>query len=1254
MSSAEKARKWRLARAKSAAEKKARLAKQKPKPTLSGREQLKRKLKEPPKKPSVRIPGDPGRQLERLGYGVADLTADYGTAISKDLWRMGVRRRAPKETPKLVAKDALRFVGAVTTAIPEPKWVPKELRKKRVAFDPERFKVGRGSEFDPSLTPSAGEFWKKDYIAGALMVAPVVSAVGRRASTASLRTSMKAANPTLSKSAIARAARKESKAPGYAAAQGIKGGIKPRTLEGEVGVAQARPWSRTPLGRAGQRAFDRTSAKIEATRGPGAKFSTSQRAATMHARALRKERWQGDAAIRRQERIIRKALGRKGKDKTAWEALLATMEAPSGMTARQAVEAKITDLARAYPKMPGSEETAARLAQQITALRRSLDGDLLESAEFRESIKAATRLSTALGESAKRTLGMTDEQLASRTNRVAERWEERGYIPRQPGTKRARTLEEAETRLAELEAWEGNASSRFTKSAAYDPRRANIEQDVARQRMQRMARNKNLKRGKEKLHPAIEQAAYGSTRQQRVAFQASTQFDDWVTEMLKQYPENASLKEARSRLDELDSLRSAVAAERERGTFLEGMTTPREGATLGTVDVPGAKIPARARGFWPHRSIFEHVSEKPVTGPMRSGKVVGVSQLGREFARKENKLALYESGLVESNPRVLSNTLRRRLSTEQKVSARDYLYEFGKDIREGGTITTRPGERLIFIRNPAVSRRKPHIPEDVRRAVDDPEGKTLTRGGMDEAAEMGLLDDWIYVSGHGEAPKWTRDLKNVRVIPEGVASTMLPEVFGAQVHGPVQASIGVLNAAARATTIYTPFFGARYIVRNTPQNMILLALTQPKAFGKLNQSIYLLRRSDPDLYGRIKVEVGDVPASAGLPDLIGPERGRIQRFERRAVEGSRRWAGALGEVSDEPWRVASWMQYADDLGFKGPAKWRELMTSDDPAVARLRNDIAQRVRDDMIDFDALTPFERETLSSSLFIYPFVRGALKWPAMYAREYPVRTAVASLLAAQHMREKNPDRKPSALEMGRTEIGGDEIDLGWLSPIAPAIGSAEDILNIVRAIPKSPYDVTSAIARSFAAPQYREAITPSGSWERAARTFIPGYSTVSKIAQGGTDLGEQALRFVGSSVDYKELSPRGKAKERIGKDREAMLAQLTEIAPQYVRDGKMPPGLEKVWARATAVEIVRSEARAKYVKGEPYARAALDGEIDLLVRWGFYTKEQGSWLKKRVSKASKEEVEELRDYFVQNLFDDAYLRDKHEVEKYLKERK
>ena len=96
----------------------------------------------------------------------------------------------------------------------------------------------------------------------------------------------------------------------------------------------------------------------------------------------------------------------------------------------------------------------------------------------------------------------------------------------------------------------------------------------------------------------------------------------------------------------------------------------------------------------------------------------------------------------------------------------------------------------------------------------------------------------------------------------------------------------------------------------------------------------------------------------------------------------------------------------------------------------------------MIDFDALSPGEKQTVARYLFIWPFVRGFAKWPAMYLREYPGRAAAASMLASsQGALEPNDKGWKESYQFqipgGVPLVGGKKANASWLSPT----GGAED---------------------------------------------------------------------------------------------------------------------------------------------------------------------------------------------------------------------
>ena len=76
----------------------------------------------------------------------------------------------------------------------------------------------------------------------------------------------------------------------------------------------------------------------------------------------------------------------------------------------------------------------------------------------------------------------------------------------------------------------------------------------------------------------------------------------------------------------------------------------------------------------------------------------------------------------------------------------------------------------------------------------------------------------------------------------------------------------------------------------------------------------------------------------------------------------------------------------------------ELLNSTDPEIVKIRDIVSQRAREDMLDFNKLSPAEQR-LTRVLFIYPFIRAAVAQPVWMLREYPLRMmAMANVANAQ----------------------------------------------------------------------------------------------------------------------------------------------------------------------------------------------------------------------------------------------------------------
>lgn len=1244
-----------------------------------------------------------GGDIKQIGYGVADAAADYGTAVTKDVIG-GFRGKTPKRTTNLLLRDAEGLVRTVETMIPDP--TDAEDRKR------------------------AWKFWREDPLIGFLTATPAVSTAARQASRGALEGSIGRANPALTRREVRRAARQESKLPGRAAAHGIKGGIGPRMIEGEYGSAVGRPWSRTPIGRAGQRAYDRASKGVEARFGPGAKWSSSKRVMGAHARKLDKERARTGGEIALLEREQAKGIGKRGRDTDHQLAMTAALEGPRGVTPRQAVEMRLADL-RHEPKRKGKpapeSKAVKRASQRVESLSRRLERE---------------------------------------QGRVGKRRGVEGtspFIERE----RPRTPEEAKTRLAELEKWKDDTLAIFMREGAFDPSKVKRAADSqARREAQRVARNKNVQRTREGVHPSTLRAAYGGPSfAQRKVQEADAQFSAWVDAKLKQYPDNETLRRTRQQLDEIDELRTAIAIENERGTFAEGMTTgeaslgrekesvydspysPRvrkiagalsiardeletarkraatahskaegkrqaafdkrlpktrqrreaQAAALERVlagdridspefergvqaaealaaraeaslrrtfpDIDEETLAARrnlivrryaergllpqgvepeARGFFPHRDEFESVPGSMGAPTFTaSGSVVGRPKKGRAFETRRNELRLYEEGRVQTNPRVLSNTARQRARFEQTQEARGILYDVGDRIDEDVPL---PEGRIVLIRNPKTDPET--IPPAIRTAVENPDeyaslasrsGDTPSAGAMEQ-----FVDTWLWRPQKGKTrPEWASDLENVRAVPEALAKTLLTDVFQSAPRGSMASLIGALNALSRMNAIYLPYAGARYVVRSSPQNMILLALTQPKAFLRMRKVVTTMRTKHNAEYEAWKAETGKPQAAAGLPELPGARRSRGQRVEGALTDVSRGIANRLGNITDEPWRIAAAVQYAREYGFKTPQERWRLLTSDDPNLVRVRDDIAQRVRDDMLDFDALPHGLRENLSRAFFILPFKYAATKWPAMYVREYPTRAAILALIAAQHEREETPGRKTSVLESGRTEIGGRETDLGWLLPHMPSAEIVQDAVTALRDV-RQPTVGLRSVGKQLG-PQYKSLIDAMGGFgeprEQIAGWAVPGFSTGRRIAKGGS-LTDQTLRFLGSDADYIERAP-SDPRAKIVEESRKVISGLRAKRPDLVRENPtLIKRIKTAYSRKTIVDVMRDEVEDATEPGIEREREKLRRETALLRSWGVLSPKKATQIAGVARNGSLDDVKEWRDVLREEGFEAVYL--------------
>ena len=263
------------------------------------------------------------------------------------------------------------------------------------------------------------------------------------------------------------------------------------------------------------------------------------------------------------------------------------------------------------------------------------------------------------------------------------------------------------------------------------------------------------------------------------------------------------------------------------------------------------------------------------------------------------------------------------------------------------------------------------------------------------------------------------------------------------------------------------------------------------------------------------------------------------------------------------------------------------------------------------------------------------------SQYLREQPTRAAVMALIAAQHEREETPGRKTSVLESGRTEIGGREVDIGWLMPQNPAAGTIEDIAAAVGGTDSD--RVNWRPLAGMLSPQYRSSLNAVGGFgqptEQLGRAFVPGFSTVERIGRGG-GTGEQVLRGLGSTIDY--IEP-GKKINELQAERKAVLPALK---------GKVDAEDEK-WIRraydiAGRMESIRAKAKQDTGDGEPYYRAVLEAEARYMGTIGVFDSDDVKWLVGIAKNGTYDEVRKRRDSLIQGPYEGVYLKAKRNGKK------
>lgn len=925
-------------------------------------------------------------EVKNLGRGVAVESVRTGGNLAELVASPDPRKRL--EALKDIGRQAGEYAQGIDAIIPNPKRLPFG-DVSLVQFDGgmPSFWVKGGEAQDSAV---AGQMWRNQPLTSALIAAGLVAPAARAGDVGSIAARLRTEFPNMTKREAFRLARKEVRAPGRLALDGIsdKAGIQPRVLRSTVGDNTrevAVPQSRSSLGRSYQGAADAVSRSLP----EGKLFSERQRAN----RAIQRAQ---DQAIKREnvrvanlmKPVAELGYGRRNKANKPNQALMTyALQTPE----------------RAGDALAGPKAVRTKLQQVLDSggytFKDPKDGFVWKglSPHERDSLKAQ--------------------------------------------------IEGLDKALA-------NPPDSETFAAAMDA-------------LEKIARE-NERIG---LYVALGRAQ-GKPRA--------------VAEAI---------------IQSFEERKNAVA----RGVGMYG----------------------KARGYFPNIAA-EDVAGTSFMGatrrPAAGDPILGVPKPDG-VVLKPNKLILFQGGRLNVDPRVLLSTYYKRTKFLWAEEQRRELWNEGLPLAD--VVAANPKARGYFVRNPDAP---PEALKPGTKLLADPEGAAKTAREILDW-EQGIDGDWFqslaewreanFKEGHpadvNRLPsEWVDDIENVRWLPADVVKTRIKPVFQNKPDGILAPTAGLLNSMARIATIQGK--PARYVASNTVQSGLMALLTNPRGFirGVNNQASLTrsvpgidriwrtlrlpdgLRASHPDLYDMLKVETGDIVGTAGLPEFYVRGQNKIQRAEQKVTEFQQALGEGEGALADIPYRIGVWQQHAKRYGIETPEQIEALLKSEDPAAVRVKEQIAQQTKDDMLDFDRLSPTERQTVSRFLFIWPFVRASLRYPATFARDYPGRSgAAAAVVAGDDYMEGVPR---SARDLFKMDTRFGEYDFGWTIPYGPGIEKVEQANLLARGNLSALGDSTAPWIKALGKAAFGG---PGGSGlaaDKIARSMVPLYGPAMDVRERG----------------------------------------------------------------------------------------------------------------------------------------------------------
>lgn len=256
------------------------------------------------------------------------------------------------------------------------------------------------------------------------------------------------------------------------------------------------------------------------------------------------------------------------------------------------------------------------------------------------------------------------------------------------------------------------------------------------------------------------------------------------------------------------------------------------------------------------------------------------------------------------------------------------------------------------------------VPDDIRRVLGDFLDEHLDQANADLVPDD--LHQWLF-------PDRVASDENVRWID--------PRTLGETTRTPLGPAGGFTKFAATINDLMRPFifFLQPKYALNGLGNYAMLALDE----GFLRSGANLARAMtlDDDLHTRVAAQVGAGKSLGYVSELSGGINRALAEFWSR--------------LTDDRFRTASFLHYARVKGFVSDEELSALLT--DRAHAAVLNDVTERAKDALVNFDRMSGWEKARLRNYIFVYPWQRGAFFWSFRTILEHPAKTALLATLGA-----------------------------------------------------------------------------------------------------------------------------------------------------------------------------------------------------------------------------------------------------------------